>query len=510
MKYAIAAGHPGTAQAAEQILLAGGNAVDAAIAAAFASWVAEPLMTSAGGGGFAAVHLPSGKNFFLDFFVQTPRKKRPREEVLIRPLEVNFGDTTETFYVGPGTTAVPGFIDGLFTLHQRYGRMSMRDLVAPACQLAAEGVKLNPFQIYCIGLLDEMLREDENSLRLFYRDSRILREEDPLYMSRICSFLDALAREGRDFFYLGEPAQKLVQLQRETGGQIEFEDLASYRSIVRRPLFLKHRGFHIYTFPPPNNGGSLLGLLLHRMNELPPPPPQSHSAEHALWLLRCLNGIAELKHHPEQLLHALRANSLWGNTTHFSILDREGMAISLTSSNGEGSGTFLPDTDIQLNNMMGEPALLPKGLHTWAPDSRLTSMMTPTLVAHASPLESKSEPKTSPPTALHSALGSAGAGRIPFAIAQVLHFMLDYPSPLDKAVNAARTYFHQGIFELEPGFDHLPEERLPPTMELRIWTRKSLYFGGVNAVGRQKDGSYMAAADQRREGVSLCSSEAGA
>ncbi len=499
MKYAIAAGHCDTARAAEQILQAGGNAVDAAIAAAFASWVAEPLMTSAGGGGFAAVHLPAGKrgssrggSFFLDFFVQTPRRKRPPEEVEIRPLQVNFGDTVETFYVGPGTTAVPGFIDGLFELHRRFAGMPMTELVAPACQLAREGTRLNPFQIYCIGLLDEMLGQDEHSRALFYRDGRIISNERLFTMPGICLFLDSLAREGRDFFYRGEPAQKLARLQAETGGQITREDMEAYHSILRKPLSLRHRNRQIYTFPPPNNGGSLLALLLHRMNELPPPPPRSHSPEHALWLFSCLDHIAELKHHPGQLRQALRSNSLWGNTTHFSILDKDGMAVSLTSSNGEGSGSFLPGTDIQLNNMMGEPALLPKGLHSWEPDSRLTSMMAPTLIYRYF-------------GKLHSALGSAGAGRIPFAIAQVLHFMMDYPTPLDKAVNAARSYLHQGLFELELGFEPIDESLLPAGTQVRMWSRKSLYFGGVNAVGCREDGSYLAAADRRREGVSICS-----
>ncbi len=488
MKYAIAAGHEATARAAEEMLLQGGNAADAAIAAAFASWVAEPLMTSAGGGGFAAVHLPDGQQAFLDFFVQTPQKKRPGQEVDIRPLQVNFGDTTETFYIGAGTTAVPGFIDGLFTLHHRYASLPMQELVRPACELARQGVRLNPFQIYCIGLLDQMLSQSETGRSLFYRQKQILNPEQPLRMSRMCNFFDNLAREGRDFFYLGEPAQKLVQLQRENGGQIRLQDMAGYRSRTHHPLHLQHRGLNITTFPPPNMGGPLLALLLHRMHHRPPPPQPSHSPAHARWLFEALRGISRLKHDRQALYQALQNTSLWGNTTHISILDHQGMAISLTSSNGEGCGLFIPDTDIQLNNMMGEPALQPEGLHSWKKNERLPSMMCPTLVCL-------------PSGKLHSALGSAGAGRIPFAIAQVLHFMLDYPTPLVKAVNAARTYLHRGLFELEKGFEMVHPDDFPE-VNLRPWSKKSLYFGGVNAVAVENQ-RFIAAADARREGVAL-------
>ncbi len=488
MPYAIAAGHIDTARTAEEILLAGGNAVDAAIAAAMASWVAEPLMTSAGGGGFAAVHQPNGQQTFFDFFVQTPGQKRPLKEVDIRPLKVNFGDTTEVFYTGSGTTAVPGFIDGLFTLHKRYARMPMSELIQPACQLASRGIHLNPFQIYCIELLDEMLRRDPHSRRLFYRNGHIITEKDAFVMGHICDLLDTLAREGRDFFYRGEPARKLAALHRENGGQIRLQDLADYRCQSIRPLRLRHRGLHITTFPPPNMGGALLALLLHRMHHHRQPPATSHSPEHARWLFECLQGISELKHQRQALYRALQESSLWGNTTHFSILDQDGMAVSLTSSNGEGCGRFLPGTDIQLNNMLGEPALQPEGLHTWLPGQRLSSMMCPTLVCL-------------PSGKLHSALGSAGAGRIPFAIAQVLHFMLDYPTPLRKAVNAARTYLHRGLFELEAGFQTVPPEKFPE-VQLRHWSRKSLYFGGVNAVAIE-NGRFLSAADARREGVAL-------
>ncbi len=488
MNYAIAAGHKATARAAEEMLLQGGNATDAAIAAAFASWVAEPLMTSAGGGGFAAIHLPNGKQVFLDFFVQTPRKKRALREVDIRPLDVHFGDTTETFYIGAGTTAVPGFIDGLFNLHRRYASLPMQELVRPACELAQEGVKLNPFQIYCIGLLDSMLSQSETGQSLFYRQRQILKPEQPLKMSRMCNFFDSLAREGRDFFYLGEPAQKLVRLQSESGGQIDLEDMARYRAFECTPLRLQHRGLNISTFPPPNMGGALLALLLHRMHHRPAPPQPSHSSAHARWLFETLRGISRLKHDRQTLYQSLQQASLWGNTTHISILDHQGMAVSLTSSNGEGCGLFIPGTDIQLNNMMGEPALQPEGLHTWPNDQRLPSMMCPTLVCR-------------PSGKLHSALGSAGAGRIPFAIAQVLHFMLDYPTPLVKAVNAARVYLHRNLFELEKGFEAVRPEDFPE-VELRPWSRKSLYFGGVNAVAVE-DRRFISAADARREGVAL-------
>ncbi|MFN7118422.1 MAG: gamma-glutamyltransferase, partial [Saprospiraceae bacterium] len=167
MNFAIAAGHEQTAQAAAEILKSGGNAVDAAIAALLMTWVAEPCLSSAGGGGFALVRTANGDTKLFDFFCQTPKARRPMSEVDFFPVVVNFGDAQETFHVGKGATATPGAVAGVFTLHQQYGSLPMRELVQPAITAAKEGVQVKDFQRFSFQLLEPILRLSEHGQKRF-------------------------------------------------------------------------------------------------------------------------------------------------------------------------------------------------------------------------------------------------------------------------------------------------------------------------------------------------------
>ena len=173
MGYAIASGHIATTQAAEEVLRAGGNAVDAAIAAFTVAWVAEPCMASAGGGGFAITRVNGDPVLLFDFFCQTPRIKKPAEESDFFPIVVDFGATRETFHVGLGATAVPGAIAGVFALHERYGRMPIRELLQPAIEAAAHGVEINRFQYEGARLLESILRLHPRGRTLFLRNDRL-------------------------------------------------------------------------------------------------------------------------------------------------------------------------------------------------------------------------------------------------------------------------------------------------------------------------------------------------
>ena len=143
MSFAVSAGHQKTAEAAALMLESGGNAFDAGIAAFFASCVAEPCMSGAGGGAFANVFTAKGESMIFDFFCQTPMHKKAASEVDFYPITVNFGTATEIFHVGKGSTGVPGAIAGMYDLHEKLGSMPMRELVQPAMDLAKNGVRNN-------------------------------------------------------------------------------------------------------------------------------------------------------------------------------------------------------------------------------------------------------------------------------------------------------------------------------------------------------------------------------
>ena len=167
MHYAIACGHELTANAAEEVLRMGGNALDAAIAAFAMSWVVEPCMSGPGGGGFAMV-LHDDQMFALDFFTQTPKHKLPAHEIDFPAVEVDFGGTTEIFHYGAGSIAIPGAIDGLFALHRLGARLPMPDLVAQAVEVATAGHALVPFQRLDMWLLRDILGSRKRGRELFF------------------------------------------------------------------------------------------------------------------------------------------------------------------------------------------------------------------------------------------------------------------------------------------------------------------------------------------------------
>ena len=179
-------------------------------------------------------------------------------------------------------------------------------------------------------------------------------------------------------------------------------------------------------------------------------------------------------------------NKKWGSTTHFNIVDKAGNAINITMSNGEGCGYMVPGTNVMLNNMLGEASLLPNGLHSWTPNSRLSSMMSPTIV-----LDVLGQFQT--------AIGTGGGSRIPSMIAQVLHYLIDFDMPTKTAVDAPRLHNEHQELNLEPGFmgKHLPNNQL----DIINWETPAMFFGGVHTIHRFNQ-ELQACGDKRREGFS--------
>jgi len=485
--FAVSSGHQLTTEAAADILGAGGNAVDAAIAAFFMTWVAEPCMSSGGGGGFANIFSAKGKAYLYDFFCQTPKNKRPISEADFYPVTVDFGDTTEEFQIGRGSTGVPGGVAGVFAMHDDFGTIPMRELVQPAMSAAKNGVRVVPFQQMDFRLLEPILKVEKKGRELFFKNEKLVEVGDEIKMPALADFLDYLSREGKNAFYRGEIAQKITADYEAQGGFLSLEDFEDYRVLVKRPLRFSYRDYSILTNPAPAYGG----LLIEKSMGLIEKEALSEflfSIEHMSQLQKIFTQTEQFSKNPNRLFASDRntiSNSQRGNTTHFSIVDKEGNAVSLTASNGEGCGYFVENTDIQLNNMLGEAALLPAGFHSWQPNTRLPSMMSPTLV-----LDKMDK--------LCMVTGSSGAGRIAPAIAQTLHYALDGKMPIHEAVNAPRMHVAHGELNLEPNWANISN---PNDFEqkIRLWEQQSLFFGGVNAITCAGD-DLKAGADQRRDG----------
>ena len=513
---AVACGHPETAAAAREILADGGNAFDAALAGFCAAVVCEPVLCSLGGGGFLLAGPLEGPPCLYDFFVQTPQRRRPAGEVEFYPITADFGTATQEFHIGLGSTATPGAVRGLFEVHRDLARLPMRRLVEPAIRLAREGAAVRPIDAYVFRVIAPILLAGGESREVFSPSGgELLSEDDRLLQPALADSLEALAREGAELFYHGDLAQRLLRGCREHGGQLTAEDLASYRVERRRPLERRYHDARILTNPPPSSGGILIAFALELLAGQDLSGHGFGSAAHLGLLAKVMaltnrarveSRLHEALDEAEEAAAAARlldpdllaayAREVAGHaasqrgTTHISVIDGAGNMAALSLSNGEGCGTMLPDSGIMLNNMLGEEDLNPRGFHLWPEDSRISSMMAPSLAFLAD--------------GTVAALGSGGSNRIRTAILQVLVNMIDFGQDAGTAVAAPRLHHEAGRANLEAGFDNAGKKAVAAlAAELIGWPRDSFFFGGVHTVTRSAGGVLAAAGDPRRQGAGL-------
>ncbi|MGF1613203.1 MAG: gamma-glutamyltransferase [Gammaproteobacteria bacterium] len=508
----VAAGHELTAQAAESVLLEGGNAFDAVLAALATACVAEPVLASLGGGGFLLARPVGEVPRLYDFFVQTPRHLRAQTELDFRPILADFGTAQQEFHIGRGAIAVPGVVRGLFEVHRELASIPLRQLVLPAIQCALDGVIVNPLQAYIYGVVGAIYRDTPEARAIYTRAATpgvLISEGERLRQPDLADVLETLAIEGDDLFYRGEIAHQLAR-DMQSGGHLTLEDLASYRVQKRRPLAMSYRESTLFSNPSPSVGGTLIGFGLKLLQEFQLPSFAFGSAEQVALLARVLelSGEARLEVQaddsvdwpdaekllaPERLARyraelARRIQSRRG-TTHISIIDGGGNIASLSLSNGEGSGYVVPGTGIMLNNMLGEQDLNPRGFHLWRSDQRLSSMMAPCIVLYSN--------------GDTIATGSGGSNRIRSAILQVLSNLVDFRMEVTEAVHAPRIHYEAGLLSVEGGFDLT---RIAPVLERfpkhQIWSQRNLFFGGVHTV-LAGHGGLRGAGDPRRSGVCL-------
>jgi gamma-glutamyltranspeptidase/glutathione hydrolase len=287
----VAAGHVATAGAAQEMLQAGGNAFDAALAAMLAACVAEPVLASLGGGGFLTA-LPAQEDpVVYDFFAHTPKLRRPREAIDFQPIVADFGTASQVFHIGLGAMAVPGFVKGLFEIHRQRCRLPLDLLMEPAQKLAREGVEVNPFQDLIAQIVAPILRATPAALELHASPddpSRLIGAGERHCLPALADFLSALENEGEALFYRGDVAHRLIEDSRERGGQLCREDLEDYRVIQRQPLIQRYRHARLITNPLPALGGSLIAFSLGLLNIKPwAETCPAVATTYAIWPMSC-------------------------------------------------------------------------------------------------------------------------------------------------------------------------------------------------------------------------------
>ena len=491
----VAAGHPLTAEAGARVLREGGNAVDAAIAAAATSFVAESPLTGLGAGGYMLVH-QNDETVLLDFFVAVPGRDGAERKSELVPIPVHFTpESVQIFNIGAASCGVPGTPAGLVAASERFGSVPLADLTAPAAALAREGVVQNAEQAYFLAILDPILTHFEEARAIYATEGRILGEGESFVFPELGDALERLGAEGAEPFYRGEIAATVAEWVRERGGTLGVDDLAAYEPIAREPVEVAFRDRRVLTNPPPSSGGILIAYalaLLERLGEsgteaVVAAMEAAQAARSEDFLAGLLDeGFAGRFLDPTQV--AATASRL-GSTTHITAVDAEGRCASVTCSNGTGSGVIVPGTGIHVNNMLGEQDLNPHGFHRHTSGVRMPSMMSPTVVLDGEELL--------------AGLGSGGSNRIRSAVLQTILRLVVDGEPVAEAVVAPRVHFEDGVVESEPGIDEEVLRRLEARgYEVARWQAMNVFFGGVHAVARDPaTGELSGGGDPRRGGA---------
>ena len=488
----VAAGHPESAAAGAAVLRAGGNAVDAAVAAVLTSFVAEPLLTGLGSGGYLLVVPPGGEAVLLDFFVETPGRGRDlSDRAPLRAVTVDFGDATQVFHAGAASCGTYGTPAGLAAAVAGFGRAPLAELTAPAVRLARAGVRVTPMQEYLYDLLAEINAATPAGRARYLPGGAPPRTGDLVTDPELADALERFGAEGAAHFYTGDVGAAVVEEMRAQGGLLGAADLAAYEVLRRDPVHVPYRDTVVCTNPPPSAGGVLVGRALAELGSIPgrPDVPALVAAMVAAERERTQEFLAGLS--AAGLDNAglddaacASANRL-GSTTHVSVLDADGWACAVTTSNGEGSGVVVPDTGVHLNNVLGEEDLSPLGFHVEPPGRRLPSMMAPTVVLHEGVAQ--------------LVVGSAGSNRIRSALLQVIVNVVDRGLAAQDAVDAPRVHYAPDELFAEPG---IPADGLAATgLPVTLFREPNLYFGGCQAVVCDRaTGALTGGADPRRGG----------
>jgi gamma-glutamyltranspeptidase/glutathione hydrolase len=494
---AISADSPLTTKAGVQIAQLGGNAVDIAVGAALAATLSEILMCSLGGSAFLMIHKPGQPPELIDGADAMPsgHLKLDPNSAGWREVHLPYGDGI-TVRAGLASIAVPGMLAALETAWQRGGSLPWLEIVAPALELARNGLTLSPTAARWLSLAGKPLFYPQQASRdCFFPNGCQALANEPFHIPDMAQTLELIAEEGAKAFYQGDIAAAFVQEMAEHGGFVTRSDLANYRAIVRQPLQLTSKGFQLAFNPPPAVGGAAVGSLI-RLLEL---TSQSDftPAQRTLQQVKAIKALWELRtqENPEaflaeetlrRYLPAIQSP----NTMHLSVATGSGEMVSVTMSNGYGSGITIPGTGISCNNSLGEPELNPQGFLGAAVGERIISNMAPTLAWH--------------PDGRGLAFGTPGASRITTAMAQMWSRYTTAGISLEEAVRAPRLHVepkeNKWRVLCEPGIETTLLETDSENLEIYPFEQLDMFFGAIKIAGINAEGKLEAVADNRREG----------
>ncbi len=455
---------------ANQVLREGGNAVDAAIATGFALAVTYPTAGNIGGGGFMVIRFPDGRTTAFDFREKAPLKAHPKMF-----LGAN-GEYSSTIHHNSHlAVGVPGTVAGFALAHEKYGSKQWSQLVEPAVRLARDGFAVPPGLARSLSGSLQRFGRYPATLQNFTKNGVAYAEGEVIRFPDLARTLERIQKQGRDGFYKGETARLLAEEMVRGGGFITEEDLARYQAKERTPVRGTYRGYEIISMPPPSSGGVAMIEMLNILEGYDLRALGHNSTQHVHYLTEAMRRafldrarfLADpdfsqvpvdrllSKDHAKQLRAGidpqkasasapadvnLASESL--ETTHYSVVDQNGMAVSVTYTleAGYGSGIVVPGAGFLLNNEMGDFNASPgltnaNGLigtdpNLARPEQRMLSSMTPSIIAKDGKLV--------------AVVGSPGGRTIINTVLQVTSNIIDFGMNIQQAVNAARIH-HQWL-----------------------------------------------------------------
>jgi gamma-glutamyltranspeptidase/glutathione hydrolase len=500
---AVAGGSPDTVEAGCWALKQGGNAVDAVVAASLSACVAEPLLTGLGGSGLAMIRM-DGKVELCDLFTQTPGLASDVVAAPMRVVDLDFGPKTQQFRVGKGSVAVPTLPMGLAAMHGRYGSLPLRLLATPAIRLAEQGFEVSTGFARVAELLWPIQQGDEASAAIFGREGRAIRVGEHFRNPDLAHSLACFAKEGAASFQGGSLGHAIVDAL-SASSRLRMADLVAYEVAWRAPLRIQYGEATISLPALPSTAGLLLSVALAQLSGRTR-IPDAGGADELRDLLAAQSALEEVRGSTglEDWLepgftgaflraHGLAPDVQWaglgaggpGHTTHISVIDEHGQAVSITTSLGETNGFLIPGTGMRMNNFLGEEDVNPGGA-TRPPGIRLITMCCPTILELGGHTH---------------VLGSGGSARIRTAVLHGLLHLIDHRASPEEAVSAARAHLEAGSFQIE--INGRPPGTLDALVgahpDVRTFEGASVYFGGLHIAswGPQGLGGH---GDARRSG----------
>lgn len=394
----------------------------------------------------------------------------------MREVHADFGTAQQTFHIGPATSATPGFMAGLERLHAMGATMSMTQLFAPAMRAARDGVSVTAFQHYLFTVVRPIITASDAASRLFAPHGDLLRPGDVFRNPGLGDALEILAHED----FVGSPVAAACIAAQADNGHLTAADLAAYTSIERPSVTVRLGDSTVYLNPLPAASGTLISHTLRHLESSDP-----------VDMARALRATGRARRESGSDLSALDAATIRRRgTTHVSVIDGNGTACAVTVSNGEGNGDIVDGFGFMLNNILGEEDVNAAGADGWPVDTRLASMMCPTLIES--------------PDGDLVALGSGGSNRIRSAICQVVVGLCLRGLDVREAITSPRLHVEGEHLDFEARFDRRVRDEISALFpDHTVWPEPNMFFGGVHTARRRTDGVLVGVGDTRRDGTAI-------